>query len=98
MLIEITSVSRTYQRGQELVKAVDDVTLTLGNENLSAITGASGSGRAPFSILLVGSTDQMRVPSEWMGKSCRRRATTNSRNTVGARCPSFSNSSIFCPL
>ena len=35
MLIEITSVSRTYQRGQELVKAVDDVTLTLGNENLS---------------------------------------------------------------
>jgi ABC-type glutathione transport system ATPase component len=45
LLIEIAGVSRMYQRAQELVKAVDDVTLTLGNENLVAITGASGSGK-----------------------------------------------------
>ena len=57
MLIEITSVSRTYQRGQELVKAVDDVTLTLGNENLSAITGASGSGKSTL-LHLIGGIDR----------------------------------------
>jgi putative ABC transport system ATP-binding protein len=57
MLIEVTSVSRTYQRGQELVKAVDDVTLTLGNENLSAITGASGSGKSTL-LHLIGGIDR----------------------------------------
>ncbi|BBZ41985.1 ABC transporter ATP-binding protein [Mycobacterium conspicuum] len=57
MLIEITSVSRTYQRGEELVKAVDDVTLTLGSENLVAITGASGSGKSTL-LHLIGGIDR----------------------------------------
>lgn len=57
MLIEISAVSRTYQRGQELVKAVDDVTLTLGNEKLVAITGASGSGKSTL-LHLIGGIDR----------------------------------------
>lgn len=57
MLIEITAVSRTYQRGQEVVKAVDDVTLTLGNEKLVAITGASGSGKSTL-LHLIGGIDR----------------------------------------
>ncbi|OBK21627.1 ABC transporter ATP-binding protein [Mycobacterium asiaticum] len=57
MLIEITAVSRTYQRGQELVKAVDDVTLTLGNDKLVAITGASGSGKSTL-LHLIGGIDR----------------------------------------
>ncbi|CAM2819143.1 ABC transporter ATP-binding protein [Mycobacterium intermedium] len=57
MLIEITDVSRTYQRGQELVKAVDGVTLTLENENLVAITGASGSGKSTL-LHLIGGIDR----------------------------------------
>ena len=57
MLIEIASVNRTYQRGDELVKAVDDVTLTLGNENLVAITGASGSGKSTL-LQLIGGIDR----------------------------------------
>lgn len=57
MLIEITAVSRTYQRGQELVKAVDDVSLTLGTEKLVAITGASGSGKSTL-LHLIGGIDR----------------------------------------
>jgi putative ABC transport system ATP-binding protein len=57
MLIEIASVSRTYQRGDELVKAVDDVTLTLGDENLVAVTGASGSGKSTL-LHLIGGIDR----------------------------------------
>jgi putative ABC transport system ATP-binding protein len=57
MLIEITAVSRTYQRGQELVNAVDDVTLTLGNDKLVAITGASGSGKSTL-LHLIGGIDK----------------------------------------
>lgn len=57
MLIEITAVSRTYQRGQELVKAVDDVTLSLGNEKLVAITGQSGSGKSTL-LHLIGGIDR----------------------------------------
>jgi putative ABC transport system ATP-binding protein len=57
MLIEITNVSRTYQRGQEWVKAVDDVTLTLGTENLLAVTGASGSGKSTL-LHLIGGIDK----------------------------------------
>lgn len=57
MLIEIAAVSRTYQRGQELVKAVDNVTLTLGNEKLVAITGQSGSGKSTL-LHLIGGIDR----------------------------------------
>jgi putative ABC transport system ATP-binding protein len=57
MLIEIASVSRTYHRGGELVKAVDDVTLTLGHENLVAVTGASGSGKSTL-LHLIGGIDR----------------------------------------
>jgi putative ABC transport system ATP-binding protein len=57
MLIEIASVSRTYQRGDELVKAVDDITLTLGDENLVAVTGASGSGKSTL-LHLIGGIDR----------------------------------------
>ena len=57
MLIEITAVSRTYRRGQELVKAVDDVTLSLGNEKLVAITGQSGSGKSTL-LHLIGGIDR----------------------------------------
>ncbi|MDP7705008.1 MULTISPECIES: ABC transporter ATP-binding protein [unclassified Mycobacterium] len=57
MLIEISGVSRTYRRGQESVRAVDDVTLTLGNENLVAVTGASGSGKSTL-LHLIGGIDR----------------------------------------
>ncbi|MFV0495831.1 ABC transporter ATP-binding protein [Mycobacterium sp.] len=57
MLIEISAVSRTYRRGQELVKAVDDVNLSLGEDNLIAITGASGSGKSTL-LHLIGGIDR----------------------------------------
>ena len=74
MLIEIAAVSRTYQRGQELVKAVDDVTLTLGNENLVAITGASGSGKSTLLHLIGGIDRPDRAPSRSTVKSCPKKS------------------------
>lgn len=57
MLIEIDAVSRTYRRGRELVRAVDNVSLTMGREHLVAITGASGSGKSTL-LHLIGGIDR----------------------------------------
>lgn len=47
MLIEITEVSRTYRRGQQLAQAVDTATLTLENENLVASPEHPVPGKSP---------------------------------------------------
>ncbi len=44
-MIELASVSRHYQMGPTLVKAVDDVSLKVGAGEFVAIIGPSGSGK-----------------------------------------------------
>lgn len=87
MLIEIAGVSRTYRRGQETVKAVDDVTLTLGSENLVAITGASGSGKSTL-LHLIGGIDRpddgsIRVDGEELSEKSDDEQSKYRRRRVG---------------
>jgi putative ABC transport system ATP-binding protein len=44
-MIELANVSRHYQMGPTLVKAIDDVSLTVGVGEFVAIIGPSGSGK-----------------------------------------------------
>jgi putative ABC transport system ATP-binding protein len=48
------SVTKTYRRGTERVRALDDVSLALRGRSLAAITGRSGSGKTTLLNVLAG--------------------------------------------
>ena len=45
-LIELLSLSKHYPMGQEFVRAVDDLTLTICENEYIAIVGPSGCGKS----------------------------------------------------
>jgi putative ABC transport system ATP-binding protein len=51
-LIEITGLSKTYQMGGEVVRALDSVDLSIDTGELVAIMGQSGSGKSTLMNLL----------------------------------------------
>lgn len=45
-ILQCTSLSKHYGRGEELVKALEVVSLSLEQGSFTAITGPSGSGKS----------------------------------------------------
>ena len=54
MILRLQDVSRIYQQGQEIVRALDNVTLSLGKGEFVAIAGPSGSGKTTLLNVAVG--------------------------------------------
>ncbi len=52
--VELTNVSRTYQRDEFEVRALDNVTLAIPRRSFAAIMGPSGSGKTTFLNLIAG--------------------------------------------
>lgn len=59
-LIALRGVSKLYQRGDQLVKALDGIDLSLPERGMAAIVGPSGSGKSSL-LHLIGAMDR---PSE----------------------------------
>lgn len=52
-LLEARGLSRTFGHGASLVRAVDDVSFTLGRQEVVTIVGESGSGKSTLARLLL---------------------------------------------
>ena len=56
-MIELKNVTRRYQQGENVVLALDDVSLRIGTQEFVAVTGESGSGKSTF-LHLIGGLDK----------------------------------------
>jgi putative ABC transport system ATP-binding protein len=56
-MIELSHINRHFQVGDQLVKALDDVTLTIGGGEYVSIMGPSGSGKSTL-LNLIGLLDR----------------------------------------
>jgi len=55
-MIELSDISKTYQMGDEIVRALDHVSLTVADHEFVAIVGQSGSGKSTL-MNIVGCLD-----------------------------------------
>jgi len=51
-IIEIANLTKVFTRGDEQIRAISDVTLTISEGDFVAITGASGSGKSTLLYIL----------------------------------------------
>ncbi|GEM_PF-3868863 len=56
-LIELRSVSKVYRKGQEVIKALDGIDLTVAEQGMVAVVGPSGSGKSSL-LHIIGAMDR----------------------------------------
>jgi putative ABC transport system ATP-binding protein len=65
LLLAIRGVSKRYARGGEVVRAVEDASLSVGRSELLALVGRSGSGKTTLLNLVAGWEEPDRGEIDW---------------------------------
>lgn len=65
VIVELADLSKHYQQGEVIVKAVDDVSLTIETGDFAAICGPSGSGKTSI-LNLIGGLDRPTTGQVWL--------------------------------
>ena len=92
-LIVLREVSKIYQRGDQVVKALDGINLTVPERGMVALVGASGSGKSSL-LHIVGAMDrptsgEVSVATQLLNTLAESGLTAFRRNTVGFVFQSF---------
>ena len=92
-MLQARQLSRHYQMGQSLVKALDDLTLEVGDGEFLALVGTSGSGKSTL-LNLIGGLDQptsgtLDVHGRDLAKMTRDELSLHRRHTAGMIFQSF---------
>jgi ABC-type lipoprotein export system ATPase subunit len=92
-LIELRAVSKIYRRGDQVVKALDGIDLSLPERGMAAIVGPSGSGKSSL-LHLMGAMDrpssgEVRVAGRLLNTLPESGLTAFRCNTVGFVFQSF---------
>jgi putative ABC transport system ATP-binding protein len=92
-MVHTRQLSRHYQMGPTVVKALQDLTLDVGDGELLALVGTSGSGKSTL-LNLIGGLDQptsgsLDVGGHDLAQMTRDELSLHRRNTVGMIFQSF---------
>ncbi len=86
-VIHLQSVSKSYRKGAEVVHALSDVSLDIGERGMVAVVGASGSGKSTL-LHLIGGMDiptqgEVVVAGQSINRLNQQELTRFRRTTVG---------------
>jgi len=86
-IVKLVNVRREFHQGQETIKAVDGVDLTIGKGEFTAISGPSGSGKTTL-LNMIGALDDPDGGEIWvegnnLGKMSRTKKSKFRRDRIG---------------
>ncbi len=92
-ILEATNVEKHYRMGNSIVRALDGVSITVGNGEFLGLLGTSGSGKSTMLNLIAGldrpTAGHLSVFQRDLATMSRKELSEHRRNTVGMIFQSF---------